>query len=331
MLKDPSGASHVVAIDHGENKNDNRTGAPPGSSCDQTAQSHCYHNTLQPGDNTCWTPVSDLSVYECYPDYNGFVDSSSAPLPSPAANALDGWSDNGPIVWPKDGYVDAGGSKTSWGVRHPSSIVANGMLYVFYLDTGSAQTDVSGLPTQGGGAGIAVARSPDYGIGRPGTFETDVGRGTWAPSLPAGTSAGDVAASFADAGPNAAQILGDRRGSYYFAVARTGLHDPAYLGVENYAEPDSDSCPNGETAFKEALWESNDLVNWDGRTAIPQLTSCGTTAGAAYDAEPLRWGHFLNSAGTDQNQIDPRDFYLTGTCAGCGNTGVGVVALSVRP
>jgi hypothetical protein len=216
-------------------------------------------------------------------------------------------------------------------VRHPSSIVADGFIYVFYLDTGDSRTNQAGLPTQGAGAGIAVARAPAVLSGSSQSFETYAGDGHWESSLPRGFASADAPAFFSRPGPTAAQILGSQRGSYYFAVARTGEAHPAYIGVEDYSEASSPSCAAGEFAHKEALWESDDLVSWRDRTDISQLTSCGATAGDAYNRAPLRWAHFLNADGSDQNTVDPSAFNLIGTCGACGNTGVGLVRLTISP
>jgi len=309
----------LVAIDHGENKNEIRP-----ELIDGRVTQVRYHNTVQPRDTSCWSGLIGGVYRDCNRDYYAFIaDSTASARPATAA-----WRDHGPILWPRDGYLRSGGAKASWGVRHPYSIVAGGYLYVFYLDTGSARRDPSGLPTQGVGAGIAVARSPAKDLGRPGTFETWDGRRGWLPALPRGFTAGDERHYFDRPGGPSVALLSAGRGSYYFAVAR--IEHPSrwrYLALEHYSVANSRSCRGRGTSLQDALWESNDLIHWHHPTPIPQLTSCGADQPTAYANSRLRFPHFLDATGTRDQVIDPASFYLNGTSA----TGITLVHMSVAP
>jgi hypothetical protein len=323
LVTSRAGKRYLVGIDHAENKNEVRTKLIGG----RQTQVY-YHNTVQPHDTTCWSgPVGNV-YRDCNQDYNGFIDSSYAPDGASTSGGLYGWHDRGPIVWPRNGYVRSDGSKASWGVRHPSSIVEGRYLYAFYLDTGSTRSDPTGLATQGVGAGIVVARSPASDVAKPGAFEVWTRRGRWLPSLPHGLTPGDEARYFDRAGGASAPLLGSNSGSYYFAVAR--IEHPTrwrYLAVEHYSTAHSPSCVNRGTTLGDALWESNDLIHWQHPTPIPQLTSCGTDQPTAYDDSRLRFPHFLDSTGTSENAIDPASFYLIGTSA----DGITLVHLSIAP
>lgn len=314
---------YVVAIDHAENKNEIRTEV-----IDGRPRPVQYRNTVQVSSRACWSGVFARVYRDCNYDYNGFVDSSAAPDLAATGWGLHGWRDRGPIVWPRDGYVRADGRKASWGVRHPSSIVAGRYLYVFYLDTGSAGSDPTGLPTQGIGAGISVARAPITDLARPGTFLTWAGHGRWVPALPPGLTPANLSTRFARRGGASVGLLGPNRGSYYFVAARiTHPRRWRYIGLEHYSTARSRACPDRGTTLGVALWESNDLVSWQHPTSIPQLTSCGVDQPSAYDKSQLRFPHFLNAAGTREDLIDPASFYLTGT----NDRGVTLVHLSVMP
>jgi hypothetical protein len=308
----------LVAIDHGENGNEIRQEQIDG----RTRNVH-YHNTIQPHHTSCWGGVRRGVYRNCDRDYYAFIDSSTAPASPETAP----WHDHGPILWPRNGYLTQRGGQASWGLRHPYSITAGGYFYVFYLDTGRARQDPSGLPTQGLGAGIAVARSPIKDDSRPGTFKTWDGRHGWLPALPHGFSIRAERRYFHNPGGASIPLLGTGRGSYYFAVARVdGPSHWRYFGLEHYSVAHARSC-HGHTSLQDALWESNDLIHWHHRTRIPQLTSCGANQHVAYDNSQLHFPHFFNAAATSQDAIDPANFYLIGTSA----TGITLVRMSTRP
>ncbi len=309
----------LVAIDHGENKNEIRQ-----QQIDGRITNVRYHNTVQPHHTSCWSGFIGGVYRNCDRDYYAFIASSTAP----ATPATAPWHDHGPILWPRNGYLTPRGSQASWGVRHPYSIVARGYLYVFYLDTGSARRDPSGLPTQGLGAGIAVARSPAKDLGKPGTFKTWDGRRGWLAALPHGFTVRTERRYFDRPGGRSSPLLGTGRGSYYFAVARIkGPSRWRYLGLEHYSVAHSRSCHGRGTSLQDALWESNDLIHWHHRTTIPQLTSCGANQHIAYNNSQLRFPHFLDAAGAREDAIDPANFYLIGTNA----SGTTVIRMSVSP
>ncbi len=323
LLKGANGRSYIVGIDHAENKNEVRAELIGGR-----VTLVRYHNTVQPHDTTCFSMVIGVVYEDCNPDYNGFIDSSYAPDTASSSFGLHGWRDRGPIVWPREGYIQAKAMKASWGVRHPSSIIAAGYLYVYYLDTGSARSDPTGLSTQGAGAGIVVARSSTTDLARPGTFRVWGGRRGWVSALPRGLARSDESRYFDRPGGDAVPLLGRNRGSYYFAVAR--VEHPGrwrYFAIEHYSVAHSPICLGRGTTLSDTLWESRDLIHWRHPTPIPQLTSCGSDQSAAYDNSQLRFPHFLNDTATSDSEINPASFYLIGSSA----TRLTLVHLSVMP
>jgi len=116
----------------------------------------------------------------CHEGYNGFVTTGLRAASTPSSwvgrGRLRDSEDNGPVIWPSAGYVDDRGRKVSWGVRHPSSFVHDGYLYIFYLDTSDSPDVNHGI--------IKVARSPLSAKGAPGSFTS------WNPRGPGMHSAG---------------------------------------------------------------------------------------------------------------------------------------------
>jgi len=134
-IQHPTMGSVSLGFLHGENKNlvqgdANKPGAKR------------YPNTIQqnvPIDPKDHDTYSGGSPYqEGWKAYNGIV--SAAWVPN---NASTNWgqqffsNEMGPIVWPSTGYVTKSGIKCTSGLRHPSSIVYNNYVYVFFCRWGS--------------------------------------------------------------------------------------------------------------------------------------------------------------------------------------------------
>ena len=194
--------------------------------------------------------VNGTGPYEdCQRAYNAFV---SGALLQPFSEATcfglgalgnASTADLGPIAWPVDGYLNASGGKSSYGVRQPGAVVAwDGAAYLFWIDNGFASAD------------IWIARSaPGTDQGTPASFRAyDHAAGTWSlPVLPAGFDSRNVSASLHAGSPAGAASggsgapafpLAPDAGSVHFAAARltaggapTGLHLVVY-DIVNYTE-----------------------------------------------------------------------------------------------
>jgi hypothetical protein len=210
-------AGRIVAFVHGENKNTISRGVE-------------RVNTIT-RDRSCFSGGSPYR--DCAKDYFGAV-----------SMMVDG-KDQGPIVWPAAGYDG------SHGVRHPTSIVFGGFVYVFYLDTSR---------------GICVARA------RPGAlrFSTWTGKG-WARSLPKGFNRWRP--RFDARGPDARAIMGR---TFFFAVERDGA---GFVGL-GFGDPT-------DRSFGTTVWRSKDLLHWSkGRTL---WLAYGADVASAFDATAVRY------------------------------------------
>ncbi len=156
VVPDSIYSSQVIAIIHGENKN-------------ELVDGNYYQNTVdkQVSASTCYSGIHDGAYKDCDQAYNGFISLSAAPLSLQQLSvAEDHYVDYGPILWPSAGYTRADGSKITSGVKVPSSILKDGYIYVFYLDGGTwGSNDIPGRKK-----GIKVARAHLSKTGAPSGF-----------------------------------------------------------------------------------------------------------------------------------------------------------------
>jgi hypothetical protein len=127
----------LLTVIHGENKNE-RYGT------------NLYANTV----DTNVDPATCASGYDaaqkkwtdCWPAYNGFVSLRLAK--TSWITAPDTSLDLGPILWPTMGYRQ-GVKKTSSGLRHPSALLDDGYLYIFYTQQSEQRGGPSWRRTRG--------------------------------------------------------------------------------------------------------------------------------------------------------------------------------------
>lgn len=61
------------------------------------------------------------------------------------------------------------------------------------------------------------------------------------------------------------------------------------------------------------LYHSNDLVHWSDPTVIPGTENNYNAGGIELSRVPFNYSRFANSNGDTNSEIDPNDFYVTGT------------------
>lgn len=248
--------------------------------------------------------------------YAGFVCGSWVPN-----NQSTNWgqqyfsNDMGPIIWPSTGYFLPNGQKSSLGVRHPSSIIADdGYLYVFYKD--QSHYVVPGRPDfpyeEGRLPGLKVARAPIHDALNPlayKSFYEDANGIQWNSSLPSGFTKHLVTNFLYVQGPKASDIMGGIGNFDYhrFSVAKvTGTN--YYMGLACYQDHD-DKWQNGQgqwmAKMKVSLRYSYDLVHWFGNRVI-DVTNDWTTTSFNYPV-------FLSADGWSNTRIDENNFYVLGT------------------
>lgn len=290
LLQPGDPASPLLLFAHGENKNELREGMQ-------------YPNTINLDATDYSGYAADGTYVDAWDAYNAFIGSVLVPDPN-GALAADPQGppaqvqDNGPVVWPSMGYLAADGTKTSEGVRHPSSIVFAGDLYLFYLDMSHGDD-----PTRHGG--IKVARAPLSSAGAPGSFRAYFQGDFTEPCLPDGYRAADLHASLAQPGPRTSLILGlESADDVRFSVAEvvpSPTGKPLFVGVEEHVDD-----ANGWWA---ALRLSENLVDWSPPYAIPGA------AASTWDAGTLNYPVLLDRDGWSNNRVDLSDFYVVGTSA----------------
>ena len=273
----------LLTVLHGENKNV-RSGAA------------LYANTV----DTNVDPAACASGYDptlkkftdCWPAYNAFVSMRLAKTSSAAAP--DTSLDLGPIVWPTMGYRQ-GVKKTSSGLRHPSALLHDGYLYIFYTDTSQSSEE-------GRRGGVRVARMAlpgnDASPLGPAIPYYDGGFSDTNPSLPPGFTKERIRSFYDQPGGKASELWSNSWQTVRFTVARLrGTH--AFLGVEEY-------IPNNQWGVRLRL--SEDLVHWSDPVAIP-----GDFLNQSWGQGFLHYPVFSGPSGQMVDEVDPDGFYLVGT------------------
>jgi hypothetical protein len=138
-LPHPWRGHDLLTVIHGENKNE-RYGANLYASTVDT--------NIDPATCASGYDAAQKKWTDCWPAYNGFVSLRLAKTSWIAAP--DTSLDLGPILWSTMGYRQ-GVKKTSSGLRHPSALLDDGYLYIFYTDTSQSNEE-------GRRGGVHVAR-----------------------------------------------------------------------------------------------------------------------------------------------------------------------------
>lgn len=287
----------------------------PGSSCSPAPD-------IGYGADASWSKIAGAPpmcdpAYE-WPSYNAFILMSTMPY---TKEALSGGrpfvTEYGPILWPSNGYIERSPDGAHWikatdgGVRHPSSIVAGGYLYVFYDDLSQGQE------SEGRGPGIKVARAPISPDGvDPHSFETYFDDHFVDSALPRGLSL-EHYAMWSSKGGRASSLFPSavisvpptpytgqktrRIGDMIFSVARVDGTD-WFIGVAN------------EFSLGVTLRISGDLLKWSAPIVIPGTESNYYSGAVDLQKDvPLLYARFANADGDSNTDIDPNDFYVIGT------------------
>lgn len=243
----------------------------------------------------CTTNNTDIS-------YNAFVGMSSFAFDINNFNSNNLFLDSGPIVWPANGYVDAGKKATNLGILHPSSIIKDGYLYVFFRDTSYGTA-------AGRTKGLKVARAPITTSGiDPHSFKTYFQGSFTDSALPSGFSTAQILNYFSVKGGRSSPLFDNSNSPegepdvYSFSAAKlTGTK--YFLGVGQ------------DLRLGITLRLSTDLVHWGNQTVIPgtefnYFTDGGTSA---FIKEPFMYPRLASADGDSNVEVDPNNFYVIGT------------------
>lgn len=211
-------------------------------------------------------------------------------------NTLDnswGWQsyhDEGPVLWPSAGYTNPSGTaKTSQGIRHPSSIIHDNYLYIFYKE--------ENLPSVWGigkDPGVKLARVALGDVLHPSAYEVFFD-GSWIPSLPYGLNKTNIHQYRGVPGAPSSVVTGGYE-THRFSVAKVRNTD-YFLGVEEYAI--------GNQVII-ALRKSYDLVNWGPRYEVWRDYG-------GWESGRVHYPIFLDKDGWTNTEIDEDRFFILGS------------------
>jgi len=275
----------MFAIMHCENKNESiwRSGCE-GVRCDyeSTIIDEPVGGWTWPDDYSGGTTCSSGTYTDCSLNYLGLIGMTCCPIPTYDGKYLQ-TNDRGPILWPSSGYVDANGTKLTDGLRHPTAIIDNNMIYCFFKDCAYSESK-----------GIKVARCPASLYGFENYWETwyiDPCNGeTWVDSLPDGFDK-DYMEDFYDVPGGGSSSIVDfdsTNNSFRFSAAKVA-GTAWYLGMEYHYHVGGTS--------EIGLRVSRDLIHWSYLTTIPN------TNGYFY---PI----FANTTCTNNMLINRDNFYI---------------------
>ncbi len=200
------------------------------------------------------------------------------------------------------------------GVRHPSVVVHQGWVWLFYIDTGATAGEGEEFPeivNPVRAQGVKLARAPlkalvDGKIDFD-TFKVYCEGRTWQPGLPEGFDKAKIADFMQKPGPAATPLFGGHLNrddgtelTARFSVAKIRGRD-LFLGVEQYSR-----TPHMDTYI--GLRVSEDLIHWSERT---ELDLPGISGGKLFPFA-FKYPVFLDADGTDSFEIDPEEFYILG-------------------
>jgi hypothetical protein len=298
----PAEGTVSIGFLHGENKNQ-VTGKVNSSSATR------YQNTIQPN-----VPINTADP-QSYSGGSPFHDGWNAYNAMISAawthnNAQTNWGQQlfqhelGPIAWPSTGYITRNGVKCTSGLKHPSSIITGGYVYIFYSDGGPFGNNIP--QEEGRHEGIKVVRAPlDKALNADAYevyYRDSTGQDIWQPSLPKGFTKENMLNYVAVQGPRSTDIMNDlQHGTQEirFSVAKVRQGD-YFIGVEEYIDVAD------RKKFKVALRFSKDLVNWTER-------SLSVYEAPNWEKTQLNYPVFLDKEGWTNTEVDIDDFYILGT------------------
>lgn len=275
----------TIAYSHGENKN-------------EIIDNKAYQNTIRPNyvldvnNPETWQGTYNSIKGNGWQSYFAFLNLNWVKNIAETNWGHDYFWDYGPIAWPEKGYLTTSDNKASDGLRHPSSIIYNDDIYVFYVDTSyktsSDQEDVAGVKV------IRANVNDALDVKKYKLYN----QGSWQSSLPAGFSAENVLDFLKVHGPKGTVLLGDA-GTVRFSVAKIKGTN-YFLGLEAYITPDKQ--------YKIAFRFSEDLLVWSERRSIVSYSG--------WDGNTLGYPIFLNQNGWTNTEIDANNFFVIGSVNG---------------
>jgi hypothetical protein len=199
-------------------------------------------------------------------------------------------------------YVTKGNIKTTVGLRHPSSIIVDNYIYIYYVEGGIYK----GWTTaeEGRQGGVKIARVPVSDALDPTKYQTyyrdSNGNQTWNASLPAGLTKDNMLSFVSVRGPKSSDVLNDNNTTsdvVRFSVARV-RNTNYFIGIEQYHEWSS-------STYSIAVRFSSNLLDWSPRQIVYSASD--------WDHSKLNYPIPLDHNGWTNNEVDADDFYIIGS------------------
>lgn len=276
----------VIAIHHGENKNELRNGI-------------LFQNSVLPSavanadDTNSYSGMINGRYKEDWDSYFAFLNASFTFKNN--LEPLRQLSDIGPVVWPSHGYLTQDGKKASYGLRHPTSIVHDNFLYIFYSDSKHPNIahDADRMP------GKKLARVHIDSTLFPHSYKVYF-NGGWENALPEGFNKFNIEDFYAVKGPKSTPLFKNSGCMGRFSVAKV-KGENYFISVEEYRDK--------EDGYKTkiAIRYSFDLIHWTQRENLPNCTWDKWIQGN------MHYPVFLNKDGSSTTEVDLEEFYIIGT------------------
>lgn len=282
VLQHPKMGEYIMAFSHGEHKNERIW---------HNGKYHYYQNQIiatpiDPNNADTYSGFRNNGVYfEHWDSYFGFLNGNWIQRKGENGWGNKKYHDIGPVIWPSNGLVDKHGNKASWGLRHPSSIIHDNYMYLYYMDT-------SGGSKPGRRAGIKLARVHVDSTLIPSQYKVYF-EGQWLPSLPKNFEKERLLAFKAKKGGKSSRIL-ETFNSVRFSVAKVKGQN-LFLGVQQHMD---------EGHSKVVIRASEDLINW----TEPLLEIQDDLVDSYHFSYPI----FLDKSGWTNTEIDLDDFFILG-------------------
>ena len=264
---------NVYSILHGENKN-------------IKVGSNYYRNTVRPS-SIQYAPGDYTSDEggENWENYFAFISMARSSVSTVERTGSLLEEEYGPVVWSVRPYIDSDHKQVSVGTRHPSYIIADGYLYLYYTDNIAPYTEK-----------IHCARAKLDADGKPGPFYKLYNGEFSEPALPEGFRADDPRFFYKAGGRADIAVPSNNAIRFY----------PAKLkGTDYYIGLLEETVNGGPHQLK--LLISKDLKTWTNSTLVP-------------GSERASWGDALllypminDSTFCAGAEVDPENFTLVGT------------------
>ena len=273
--------TNTYGIIHGENKNMMIDG--------EGGTKIRYKNTVKRPDTVYEDDEYSYDDTDNWDNYFAFLCSSysSNEVAAETGNLLE--HDNGPIIWPDNGYLNELEDKVSSGPRHPCTLIYDDYIYIYYL------LEMQGVPA------IKVARAPLSGNAMPGTFMKYYDGEFNEPALPEGFDKNDRSFVYKMSGMSTKVI--ESSNPIQFAVAHV-KDTPYFVGI-------LEETGTGGIHYL-SISASKDLVNWSTPQRIEQTVSDSWANGK------LHYPKIYNRDFTSSMEVDKNGFYVTGTSSDYG-------------